>query len=168
VAPFWGPKKPEPTLLTKSLFEDEADAVDMKWTEDSHAAHISRPTASKHDTLLPQPLSTTFSRPFIFHAPSAHTDGRVTMTTRRLICPPWQRGKVLPAVWMTFSAKKRTCCAHVYGKRMRSRYKVCGTRSVVEKSMASSISGAPITSPMHSSVYIGCVYRSESNSRSPC
>jgi len=26
-------------------------------------------------------------------------------------------------------------------------------------------SSAPITSPMHSSVYIGCVYRSESNSR---
>jgi len=28
---------------------------------------------------------------------------------------------------------------------------------------SSSISGAPITSPKHSSVYIGCVYRSESN-----
>jgi len=33
---------------------------------------------------------------------------------------------------------------------------------------SSSTSGAPITSRMHSSVYIGCVYRSESNSISPC
>jgi len=52
-----------------SLFDvDDDDTALMMWTDDSQAAHISRLTAIRQDTLLPP--RDTFSPLFVFQTPS--------------------------------------------------------------------------------------------------
>ena len=58
----------EETLLMTSLFDEGDHDEEMTWMDDSQAAHMSRFTASKHDTWLPP--SDSFSRLFVLHTPS--------------------------------------------------------------------------------------------------
>ena len=64
-------RQQEQTLVMTSLFDEDDDAVEMTWIDDSHAAHISRLTVSKQDTVLAP--NDTFSLLLVFHTPSTHT-----------------------------------------------------------------------------------------------